>query len=199
MSDTFFVAGEPRIEARFEPADGEAIGAVVVCHPHPLYGGDMDNYVVVALSGRLRSSGLSVLRFNFRGTGSSGGSHDGKAEVEDVQRALEWVRDNGGVGDRMGLAGYSFGAMVAAGAASGARAFVAVSPPAPGPLPDVATLLIVGGEDQYAPPEAWQPSVDAARDARLVRIAGTDHFWGRGLREMADEAAEFFIEELRGG
>nr|MCU0539985.1 alpha/beta hydrolase [Desulfobacterales bacterium] len=61
---------------------------VVVTHPHPLYGGDMDNPVVLAVCRAFRRKGFSTLRFNFRGVGGSGGHHDrGVGECDDVRAA----------------------------------------------------------------------------------------------------------------
>src|SRR5437867_9250697 len=66
----------------------------VVLHPHPLYGGDMENHVVVALCSVLNALGATTLRFNFRGAGASQGTHDnGRGEVEDVLAAVRFVSD----------------------------------------------------------------------------------------------------------
>src|SRR5439155_17501983 len=104
----------PPLEARLRLAES-ARGGLVVCHPHPLYGGDMDNPVVVRAAEVATESGLSTLRFNFRGVGRSSGTHDrGEGEGHDLKAALEMLRNRLPPGRPLGLAGYSFGAWIAA-------------------------------------------------------------------------------------
>ena len=93
-------------------------GGVVICHPHPLFGGSMYNNVVEAVEEGFVLSGFSTLRFNFRGVGDSEGAYDeGNGEVNDVIAACKFMRDLPGAGGRLVLAGYSFGAWVASRAA----------------------------------------------------------------------------------
>jgi alpha/beta superfamily hydrolase len=103
------------------PASGATpIGAVVVCHPHPLYGGEMNNNVVVAIARALLGRSVAVLRFNFRGVGGSQGAHGGGVgEQDDVLAALRLTSEHALLaGVPLGLAGYSFGAGVALRAAA---------------------------------------------------------------------------------
>src|SRR5262245_45790678 len=97
-----------------EPEDREPREACLVCHPHPLYGGTMHNKVVYRIARALRTSGSVVLRFNFRGVGKSQGVHDrGPGELEDARVALEWLRARY-PGLPYAVAGFSFGARIAA-------------------------------------------------------------------------------------
>ena len=76
------------------PEDGRPVAGVVVCHPHPLMGGDMNNNVVMGVCRELVGSGMAVLRFNFRGVGASAGTHDqGRGEVEDAREALRYLSE----------------------------------------------------------------------------------------------------------
>ncbi|MCG8614590.1 MAG: alpha/beta fold hydrolase [Desulfobacterales bacterium] len=104
---------------------------VVVTHPHPLYGGNMNNPVVRQVSDSFYKNNFSTLRFNFRGTGlSSGGFEDGAGEQDDVHAALDFLRGQGV--SFLFLAGYSFGAWVNAQAVSSGIAVdghIMVSPP----------------------------------------------------------------------
>src|SRR5438094_10611387 len=85
-------------------------GGVVICHPHPLYGGDMDNPVVVRVQQVCADLGLATLRFNFRGVGGSSGTHGGGgAEQDDARAALDALSKATGARP-LGIAGYSFGA-----------------------------------------------------------------------------------------
>ncbi len=89
--------------------------AVVVCHPHPLYGGTMSSNVVFGICQALAERAIAALRFNFRGVGKSGGEFgEGVGEQEDVKAALDFAIATDGIDtERIGLAGYSFGGMVA--------------------------------------------------------------------------------------
>ncbi|MCX5799234.1 MAG: alpha/beta hydrolase [Proteobacteria bacterium] len=92
---------------------------VVICHPHPLYGGDMNNNVVVALDEGFSMKGFTTLRFNFRGVGGSGGMYDkGEGEVNDVLAALTFLKRIINEDAYIILAGYSFGAWIASKAAN---------------------------------------------------------------------------------
>src|SRR5881397_2207959 len=94
-------------------------GGVVICHPHPLYGGDMDNPVVVRVAEVCSELGLATLRFNFRGVGASTGHHGhGRDERHDVAAALAHLASVLPTGAPLGLVGYSFGAAMAADLAS---------------------------------------------------------------------------------
>ena len=85
-----------------------AAKGVVITHPHPLYGGNMHNNVVVAISQAYQKLDYTTLRFNFRGVGGSQGSYgDGIGEQEDVSAAVAFLADLGM--NQIDLAGYSFG------------------------------------------------------------------------------------------
>ena len=103
-----------RLEALLALPESPRAG-LVVCHPHPLYGGDMHNPVVVRASEVAQGLGLATLRFNFRGVGASTGVHDeGKGEQDDVLAALDMLAARLPAGRQVGLAGYSFGSWVSA-------------------------------------------------------------------------------------
>jgi len=185
----FIPSGNLKLEALLDLVDGTA--GVVVTHPHPLYGGDMDNGVVESIVRVYRSKGYSTLRFNFRGVGMSEGRYDeARGEQEDVRSALQFLASQGK--SKIDLAGYSFGAWVnvlAMPRHSPVHGLLLVSPPvafldfsAVGFLAPLK-LVIAGSHDQFAPPErirallpAWNP------EARFEVIAGADHFYG-GYRE----------------
>lgn len=101
--------GAGPVEAvRDEPA-GTPVGTVVIAHPHPLFGGTLDNKVVQTLARAFVQSGWTAVRFNFRGVGASAGVHDeGRGEAQDMQALVEAVAPQG----PLALAGFSFGAFV---------------------------------------------------------------------------------------
>jgi uncharacterized protein len=87
----------------------------LVCHPHPLFSGTMDNKVVTTLSKAFEELGCAVARFNFRGVGKSEGVHDeGRGEIDDALAALAHLRNTCGADLPIFLAGFSFGSVIAA-------------------------------------------------------------------------------------
>ncbi len=172
---------------------------VVVCHPHPLYGGDMENSVVTAICEALAAGGIEALRFNFRGVGGSQGRYgDGVTETGDARAALDYLAQDPVVDvTRLGLCGYSFGGMVVAVAAARdarVKRLVLVSPALDGPglekLRDFngALLVLAGSEDEMVTPEHLTQYLAQA----LRVICGADHFW-RGQESMlAAVVTEFF-------
>lgn len=191
-------SGELSLEAAIHDGDGAL--AVLVLHPHPQYGGDMGNHVVTAICGAMAARGATTLRFNFRGAGRSQGAYDdGRGESDDARAALEALRD-AAPGAKVVLAGYSFGAMIAAGVAPGAEAaaLVLVSPPvgsAPLPPldPELLTLLVAGDRDGIAPAQAVQALAAGRRQA--VIIEGADHSWWPGLDSLVVQIGTF-VESL---
>ena len=178
---------ELELEGRLaEQSSGKA---VLITHPHPLYGGDMDNPVVVAIARAYAGMGYTTLRFNFRGVGRSRGMHGGgEGEQEDVAAALRFLSERGKT--PIDLAGYSFGAWVIARGwhrYEAARRLILVSPPVQfmdfsffGPAPKLE-LVVAGRHDEIGPADIitgmrprWNPEAD------LKIIEGTDHFfWGK--------------------
>ena len=187
---------------------------VVVCHPHPLFGGDMNNSLVLALCQELVEAGFVTLRFNFRGVGNSDGSFTkGEEEQEDVGAALRFLGQWPGVKRRhLGLAGYSFGASVVLSGLSrykGVGALVLISPPLtaldhPGVGRDRRPkLFIVGDSDKLVPYSSLKEKVSALQEhspelrkptgsVGLQVVKGADHAWLGYEAEVAQQASQFF-------
>ncbi|MGH7306536.1 MAG: alpha/beta hydrolase [Candidatus Rokuibacteriota bacterium] len=173
---------------------------VVICHPHPLYGGDMENPVVVRLQEVCADLGLATLRFNFRGVGASGGAHGGGVgEQEDAAAALDALAKATG-GGALAIAGYSFGARIAAqvGARDGRIAGIAlIAPPLAmfdfGFLEDtrVPTLMVVGTRDQYCPPDDFARFTAARPWLEAATIEGADHFFFGKLFPLGSAVTEW--------
>lgn len=160
----------------------------VFCHPHPLDGGTMNAPLMIAVTDRLVERGHAVLRFNFRGTGSSTGSHEqGDGEISDVAAAVALGR---GRGLPMGIAGWSFGAWVALRWLAGEGETMPYAGIAPAPeslpheLPPGPKRIILGTREQVIEAEAV---ISYARENAidLVLTPGDHFFHGRG-RRIAD-------------
>ncbi len=195
------LAGEFDLEAGL--ALGGGPWGVVLVHPHPLYGGEMRNPVIIAMMRTFQKYDWSTLRFNFRGVGASCGTYDeGRGEVDDLLAAVDRLRREGI--ERILLAGYSFGAWVIFRAAIAGKLdqerLLFVAPPAAmiefgkGLLPGLE-LVIVGEKDSIAPPEEvgplskkWNPA------APLVTITAADHFFG-GCLDSVERVLQLFLEK----
>lgn len=184
---------------------------VAVCHPHPLYGGSMDNNVVCELCFSLSNSGIATLRFNFRGVGWSQGTHEnGVCEQEDAAAALAWLGSQKEIdGNCLGLAGYSFGASVAIPVAlnnPAVKALALVSPPLRPRFVgadlmrryEKPKLIIVGGQDNFIPAEAIQSLLSELPEPKEhLMVLDADHFWSGHEEEVGKKAADFFSRFLR--
>lgn len=199
-------SGPLELEAALHlPARVPAPG-VVVCHPHPLYGGDMSNGVVSELCRVLSEDGIAVLRFNFRGVGASEGAYDhGRGEQDDARAALAVLAGRDEVdAARLGLAGYSFGAMVALEVARGApglRGLALVSPPvgAAGNLTlpaGMPVVVVCGDTDQFAPVRTLEALAEAGAGVRLEIVRGADHFWWSGGQRLLEAVRAFFTDRF---
>lgn len=179
---------------------------VAVCHPHPQYGGDMNSNVVTAICRALTDRGMAALRFNFRGVGGSTGGYDnGRGEALDVTAALTHLVAQEEIEPaRVGLAGYSFGAMMAAVAADErVRALALVSPPAGrldrGRLSALRcpVLMVTGDGDQISPPDDLRAlAASLAIPVQADVAPGTDHFWWGHERDLDALIGPFFARTL---
>ena len=202
-SSVTFASGALKIEGVLTSLpDGKAEehAAVAIAHPHPLYGGDMENGVVLAITNRLAELGIPSLRFNFRGVGRSEGQYDdSRGELDDLKAAISFLGNAAGMEPgNVGLIGYSFGAEIVmrmAAETSAQRPVVAVSPVVSsitgrrwqiiaGPK-----LIICGDSDAFLPAERL---LAATEDEERLIIDGEDHFWTRKADQMADAAGQFF-------
>jgi len=180
--ERIFIAGSAgRIEAVVDRPEGRPRGMALVAHPHPLYGGTLDNKVVQTLAKAFVELGYVSLRPNFRGVGASEGAHDeGRGETEDLLRVLEYAKKE--LGDLpVVLAGFSFGAAVQTQVAQRTRPErVILVGVAVGRFPSetvpAGTIVIHGELDETIP---LSTVLDWARPQELpvVVIPGADHFF----------------------
>ena len=200
-----FPCGDLRLEGELHLPEGKGpFPVVIVCHPHPLYGGDMDNNVVTAVYFALVKSSIAALRFNFRGVGNNGGSHgDGISEQDDVKAALDFLSTLKEIdSQRIGLAGYSFGGMVAASVAineNRVKQLALISPA----LNETGwiqlkkytlpKLILIGEADTSVPFRPFQRFFGDAKQYQI--IAGADHFWSGFEEQLSGKIARFFHDQ----
>jgi alpha/beta superfamily hydrolase len=197
-----FLCGSIKLEGELCLPEGKTqFSLVIVCHPHPLYGGDMDNNVVVTICDALERESISSLRFNFRGVGCSEGSFGGGVgERDDVKAALDFVIFTTGVAfGRIGLSGYSFGGEVALAVALKENRFrqLALISPA---LKDSdwahlgkysrPKLVMVGDADTVVSQRTITQYFNNTKQYQI--IAGADHSWSGYESEVGLRVAEFF-------
>jgi alpha/beta superfamily hydrolase len=206
ISERLDIAGPAGpLQAIVEDRGSEATDAfAVVCHPHPLYGGTMDNKVVVTVARALQHAGMSTVRFNFRGVGGSGGTYDeGRGETLDAEAVADWAARRW-PGRALVSAGFSFGSFVALKLAlsRGASRLVTVAPAVTRfgfsdlPRPDCPWLIVQGDADEVVEPRMvieWAQSLRPAPN--LVVMPGVGHFFHGVLGELK----RIVISEIRSG
>jgi len=184
------------IEALLQEHDGREPGLVaVVCHPHPLFGGTLNNKVVHRVASTLHELGAAVLRFNFRGVGRSAGAFDqGEGELDDARVALAFLRERHPSARRW-VAGFSFGSWVASRLAASApdvERLILVAPPvhtqtfaemATCPIPK---LVVQGLADDICKPANLMKAWPAwAEPKRLMTVDDAGHFFDKHLAGLA--------------
>lgn len=179
-------------------ATPDAKGVALICHPHPLFAGTMQNKVVATLQRAARDAGYATLRFNFRGVGQSGGAYaEGRGEIDDALAAARWLVEQH-PGLPLTLMGFSFGSCVAGNAAERleeegaalAQLFM-LAPPVERfdvDLPELCPLTVIQPEaDEVVTPErvyAW--SAELAKPHELIRVPECSHFFHGKLIELKD-------------
>jgi alpha/beta superfamily hydrolase len=188
------------------PDEAALVPGLVLCHPHPLHGGDMENNVIRAFAAAFAAAGFAVLRFNFRGVGKSTGHYaEGIGEQGDAKAALAWLAAQPGVdAARLFLAGYSFGARVTLAVASTEPrigGFIVIAPPIQrGNWPSLESsrgpkIFLCGDRDPYAPPEILTKLVKSLPEPkRLAIFPDTDHFFVGQEHTLAQHAVKVLQE-----
>ncbi len=181
-------------------------GIVIVCHPHPLYGGSMHTKVVYAVCDKIGDNALAWLKFNFRGVENSGGRFSqGMGEKEDLKAAVSFAARQQGIDPaNIGVCGYSFGSMIAAAVAgqdARVKAVAAISPlfESPDSLAGskIPKLFVSGTADEFVDPRELEHRVaNLPEPKELVIYSGEDHFWNRYEEAMSEKVAEFFARSL---
>lgn len=193
MPEIIFPGPEGRLEGRYHPQAGIPDAPIaIVLHPHPQYGGTMNNRVVYNLHYAFHNMGFTVMRFNFRGVGRSQGEFDqGIGELSDAASALDYLQALSPNSKHCWVAGFSFGAWIGMQLLMRRpeiTGFISVAPPANmydfsflAPCPN-SGLIINGTADRVAPPKDVHGLVAKLREQKGIAIThseieGADHFF----------------------
>jgi alpha/beta superfamily hydrolase len=192
MPEVIFSGPDGRLEGRYHPQKDRDAPIAIVLHPHPAYGGTMNNKVVYNLHYAFYNLGFTVLRFNFRGVGRSQGEYDqGIGELSDAASALDYLQSMNQNSKHCWVAGFSFGAWIGMQLLMRRpeiTGFISVAPPANlydfsflAPCPS-SGLIINGSADKVAPPKDTKSLVGKLHEQKGITIThteieGADHFF----------------------
>jgi alpha/beta superfamily hydrolase len=206
MPEVFFNGPAGRIEGRYTESTDPRAPVALVLHPHPLYGGTMNNKVVYSMYKTLADNNFTVLRINFRGVGRSVGKFDeGIGEMTDAATALDWLQLNNPMASGSLIAGFSFGAWIAMQLIMRRPEithFLAVSPPvnkydfsflSPCPVPG---LIMQGDLDSVVSEELVHELAQKLSKQKYIKIdyrmiAGADHFFREKIDRLNEEIDDY--------
>ena len=211
MPDIIINGPEGRLEARYHPAGDKNAPIALVLHPHPLYGGTMNNKIVYNAFQAFVKQGFSVMRFNFRGVERSQGTFDnGIGELSDAATALDWLQQQNPDSATCWISGFSFGAWIAMQLLMRRpeiEGFVAISPPANmydfsflAPCPS-SGLVLMGDQDDVVQEEAVTKLVGKLSSQKHIDVAykiipGADHYYRNQMEKMNSALDEYLGERM---
>lgn len=207
--------GQLVLEGVFRSVEKENQPGLVLCHPHPLFGGTMDDSRLLAIGQAAVGKGFNILRFNYRGVGNSDGAFgQGVGEIQDTIAAVKFLRNHPNTDPkRIALLGYSFGGSIAIAAAMDATPAALITISAPLRLPDLdpsivteairyvncPTYILHGREDQsvhYVEAEAIYAHLQV-KEKYFRIIKGANHFWSQHLNNIIPMIIAFLSEKLK--
>ena len=207
MPEVTLPGPEGRLEGRYHPAPNQDAPIALVLHPHPQFGGTMNNKVVYNLYYSLHEIGFSVLRFNFRGVGRSQGVFDGGiGELSDAASALDYLQEMNPNARQCWVAGFSFGAWITMQLLMRRpeiAGFVAIAPPANmydftflAPCP-TSGLIVNGDADRVASPDETVKLAAKLKTQKGITIThnvipGANHFFD-GTMDNMTEAVRTYV------
>jgi alpha/beta superfamily hydrolase len=211
MPEVFFSGPAGRIEGRYTQALDKKAPVALVLHPHPLYGGTMNNKVVYSAYKSFVDQGFTTLRINFRGVGRSQGVFDnGAGELTDAATAMDWLQLHNPFASSYFVSGFSFGSWICMQLIMRRpeiNHFIAISPPvnkydfsflSPCPIPG---LVVQGDKDSIVSEDAVVELVERLSkqkhsDVEYKTIHGGDHFFREKLGELEQALGEYIRERV---
>ena len=209
MPDLFINGVEGKLEARYHKNDDPEAPVALFLHPHPLYGGTMNNKVVYNMFHTYVNKGFSCIRFNFRGVGRSQGNFAmGDGELTDAATMMDWLLENHKQARQRWIVGFSFGSWIAMQLLMRrpeVTAFICVAPPTNmydfnflAPC-QTAGLIIQGTSDIVVPPEhadeLYQKLLQQKGiDISMKKIDDADHFFVNHMDSLCQTIDDYIIE-----
>lgn len=209
MPEIFINGPEGRLEGRYHQSAEKGAPIALVLHPHPLYGGTMNNKVTYNIYQAFQRAGFSVMRFNFRGVERSQGQFDnGVGELSDAATALDWLQAQNPDASTCWVSGFSFGSWIAMQLLMRRpeiEGFIAASPPANmydfsflAPCP-ASGLVLMGDKDDVVQEDAVSKLVGKLAGQKHIKVDyqvvnGADHYYRNHLEQLND-ALDGYIEE----
>jgi alpha/beta superfamily hydrolase len=211
MPEVIFNGPEGRLEGRYQPAQTENAPIALILHPHPQYGGTMNNKVVYHLYHAFVRRGFAVLRFNFRGVGRSQGRFDnGIGELSDAAAALDWLQAYNKDASSCWVAGFSFGAWISMQLLMRRpeiEGFLSISPPANmydfsflAPCPS-SGLIVQGTKDEIVTEAAVQKLAEKLQSQKSIkvnyqRIEDANHFYEKHMDKLVEKIDSYLASRL---
>jgi len=211
MPEVMFIGEKGRIEGRFHPGRARNAPIAIILHPHPQFGGTMNNPVIYHLYYTFANRGFSVLRFNFRGVGRSQGSFDhGQGELSDAAAALDWAQSNAPDARSCWIAGFSFGAWIGMQLLMRrpeVEGFISIAAPASlydfsflAPCPS-SGLFVHGDKDAVVPTTAVAQLVEKLKTQKGIVIEqqivrGANHFFDGKVEQLMEVVGDYLDRRL---
>lgn len=211
MPEVIFNGPTGRLEGRYHPAEDKHAPIAMILHPHPKFGGTMNNQVAYNLYYMFQERGFTTFRFNFRGVGRSQGQFDhGPGELSDAAAALDWVQSFHPDSNGCWIAGFSFGAWIGMQLLMRRpeiEGFMSIAPQPNiydfsflAPCPS-SGLIIHGSEDKVVPEEDVQGLVDKLNAQKGIRIThlqveNANHFFSDHHEELITECGTYLDKRL---
>ncbi len=211
MPEVMFIGEKGRIEGRWHPGKSRNAPIAIILHPHPQFGGTMNNPVTYHLYYTFANRGFSVLRFNFRGVGRSQGSFDhGQGELSDAAAALDWAQATNPDARACWIAGVSFGAWIGMQLLMRrpeVEGFISVAAPASlydfsflAPCPS-SGLFVHGDKDAVVPTTAVAQLVEKLKTQKGIVIEqqllrGANHFFDGKIEQLMEVVGDYLDKRL---
>jgi len=212
MPEVIFNGPAGRLEGRYQPSTEKNAPIAIVLHPHPQFGGTMNNKIVYDLFYMFQQRGFTTLRFNFRGIGRSQGEFDhGSGELSDAAGALDWVQSLHPDSKTCWVAGYSFGAWIGMQLLMRRpeiEGFISICPPANlydfsflAPCPS-SGLIIHGDKDAVVPAKDVNTLVEKLKTQKGIVIEqkvipGANHFFDGKVDTLLTSIAGYLDKRLK--
>jgi alpha/beta superfamily hydrolase len=206
MPEVIFNGPAGRLEGRYQPSNNRFAPIAIILHPHPQFGGTMNNQIIYKLYYMFQERGFTVVRFNFRGVGRSQGAFDhGPGELSDSASALDWIQTMFPDSRGCWIAGFSFGAWIGMQLLMRrpeVEGFISIAPPANlydfsflAPCPS-SGLIINGENDKVAPAKDVLTLVEKLQSQRGIVIDHSvipdgNHFFDQTSDLLLEHCAEY--------